>query len=330
MTISFALSDFDFEILLFFIGFYFLALWTSRYARLAFRHFFATPCTPARYGQQSWALVTGGASGQGLAASLELARRGFHVVLASNSREDLEKAKAKLKAQFPNTQCRVLPPFEFEKHTSAAQLEQKIVKPVSDLDIGVVFHAASFVAAQQFERLSLEEVHAMMTVNCYSATLLTKLLLPKFQQRFSQHGKRSLVVMAGAGASLAPTPYLQLFSACKVYQDYLAEGLNFELSGQGVDFLSLRSFGLIAEEKEAEARSIVPSDTLYSQVMGVTAAQSVRAALDKCTSVKNFGAWQHEIAGTVLENVLDLLPFETRMLVTAPMGKKFVENFGAE
>ena len=87
----------------------------------------------------------------------------------------------------------------------------------------------------------------MMTVNCYSVALLTKLMLEPFKKRWAKDKSPSLVVNHCAGASLAPMPYVQMFSASKVYCDFITEGLNFELQELGINVLGIRSFGLFEE-----------------------------------------------------------------------------------
>lgn len=60
--------------------------------------------------------------------------------------------------------------------------------------------------------------------------------------------------------------------------------------------------------------------------MNVSPEQCINASLSKCTSGLHFGALQHEVVGTMLTCVLDLIPFESRMLLTAQMGRKQVED----
>ena len=69
----FTIYDFDVEILLFFVGFYYMVLWHSRYLLIFIRKYFGTHCTVERYGKDSWAVVTGASGGLGRAACVELA-----------------------------------------------------------------------------------------------------------------------------------------------------------------------------------------------------------------------------------------------------------------
>ena len=52
----------------------------------------------------------------------------------------------------------------------------------------------------------------------------------------------------------------------------------------------------------------------------------MRESLRKCKSGLHFGAIQHEMIGTILTCVVDMIPFETRMIMTAQMGRKLVED----
>ena len=60
--------------------------------------------------------------------------------------------------------------------------------------------------------------------------------------------------------------------------------------------------------------------------MSVTPEQCIKESLEKCTSGLIFGALPHEILGTLLTNVMDMMPYEARMLMTSDMGKKILED----
>ena len=77
------------EILMFSIGLYYLALWAYRALQALGRTFFGTPVTTARYGEDTWAVVTGGTDGIGKGLANELALRGFNIVLIARNREKL-------------------------------------------------------------------------------------------------------------------------------------------------------------------------------------------------------------------------------------------------
>jgi len=43
----------------------------------------------------------------------------------------------------------------------------------------------------------------------------------------------------------------------------------------------------------------------------------MRESLRKCKSGLHYGAIQHEMIGTILTCAVDMIPFETRMIMTA-------------
>ena len=73
------------------IGAYQVAWWVYRLVLVFWRALFGTYCTTERYGEQSWAVVTGCTDGIGKEVAKYLANHGFNVVLVSR---DLEKLNA--------------------------------------------------------------------------------------------------------------------------------------------------------------------------------------------------------------------------------------------
>jgi uncharacterized membrane protein len=67
-------------------------------------------------------------------------------------------------------------------------------------------------------------------------------------------------------------------------------------------------------------------ESFYHKFLSVTPEQCIKESLNKCTSGLIFGALPHEILGTLLNNVMDLMPYESRMLMTSDMGKKILED----
>lgn len=59
------MSDLDLEILVFFIGFFYLLIWSYRWIAVFYRTFLGTECTTDRYGNNSWAVITGATGGLG-------------------------------------------------------------------------------------------------------------------------------------------------------------------------------------------------------------------------------------------------------------------------
>ena len=80
-----SIRDFDIEVLMFFIGFFYGSIWVLRFVKVIYRCMFGTQCTTLRYGEESWAIVTGAASGLGREAAIKLASIGFNLIIIGNN-----------------------------------------------------------------------------------------------------------------------------------------------------------------------------------------------------------------------------------------------------
>lgn len=62
------------EKIILYLGCYVLAIWAYRFFVIFWRHFFGVHATVQRYGEDSWAVITGSTDGIGKASSIHLAR----------------------------------------------------------------------------------------------------------------------------------------------------------------------------------------------------------------------------------------------------------------
>lgn len=79
------------ESVVLYLGLYVLTLWTYRLLCVIIRHFFGVHASTQRYGEDSWAVITGGTDGIGKASAFHLAELGFNIVLISRNAEKLAK-----------------------------------------------------------------------------------------------------------------------------------------------------------------------------------------------------------------------------------------------
>ena len=79
------------ESVVLYLGLYVLTLWTYRLLCVIIRHFFGVHASTQRYGEDSWAVITGSTDGIGKASAFHLAGLGFNIVLISRNAEKLAK-----------------------------------------------------------------------------------------------------------------------------------------------------------------------------------------------------------------------------------------------
>ena len=126
----------------------------------------------------------------------------------------MEAVKKELGTTFPNVKVE-LHQMDFSKQYQAEDF-QKVYKKIENLDISILVNNVDYADGNVFNELSENSVHTMMVVNCYAMALLSKLVLSSFERRWTGGQKKSLIVNHCAGASIAPMPYVQMYSATKV------------------------------------------------------------------------------------------------------------------
>lgn len=79
----------DFLFYLFLIGAFVILKNTYAFLLILKSTFFGTPVKTETYGKESWAVVTGSTDGIGKQLAIDLAKRGFNIVLISRNMDRL-------------------------------------------------------------------------------------------------------------------------------------------------------------------------------------------------------------------------------------------------
>jgi len=208
----------------------------------------------ARYGKNTWALITGSSDGIGKEFAFELAKRGFNIVLVGRNKEKLEIVEKALKSVHP-IETRVI----VEDFTKAHEPEfaERIYDQVNDLDISILVNNAGVGITKRYEVIPIEKIREIVTVNCLSHALITRILLPKLAART----QKSAIINISSFASYAPLPGMQLYAASKAFHDFLSRGMSYEYPE--IDILSLRPAGIstsMINYKKPNAEIILPEE----------------------------------------------------------------------
>lgn len=212
------------------------ALWR---ARGRFEH--SRPGLRERYGD--WALVTGASAGIGAAFARALAAEGVSCVLTARREERLRELAGELESRH-GVRTRTV-----ALDLAAPGGAEELVRAISDLEIAILVNNAGFGGTGRFDKLDAARVRRMVELNCTAPAVLTHALLPAMRAR-----GRGAVVMVGSVAGSQPLPLHSLYSATKVFDNFLGEALWAELRGSGVDVLALlpgpteTEFQAVAEE----------------------------------------------------------------------------------
>jgi short-subunit dehydrogenase len=210
-----------------------------------------------RYGD--WALVTGASSGIGAEFARALARDGVSLVLAARRADRLEALARELREDNgARVRC-----VACDLATEAGV--RTLLAAVADLEIAILINNAGVGYVGRLHEQDPARLAAMVQLNCAAPVALTAALLPKLVAR-----RRGAVIFTGSVSGSQPLPLHALYSATKVFDNFLGESLWGELQGTGVDVLSLLP-GSTATDFAATADEL-PHD-------GATPAEVVHDAL---------------------------------------------------
>ena len=259
------------------LGLFTIIVWTYRTCCVLGRSLgFGTRCTTARYGKDSWAVVTGATDGIGKSAAINLACQGFNIVLISRTLAKLEavaqevKEAAKAKGKTINTRIVQL---DFTKTYDAATFAKIYKEHLQELEVSVLLNNVGMSGAHgiDFFENNEQDVHNIMTCNMYANVLLTREVIVGMKARYEKTGKRAAIVFTSAMASIVPVPGIGLYSASKIFTDFITWGLTYELTTKyKIDVSAWRAAGVSTNMTKNEETSIMvrSSDDYANDALG--------------------------------------------------------------
>ena len=166
------------------------------------------------------ALITGAASGIGLALAHEFAKHGHPLIITSRVSLELEEIAAELNAQ-----------HHVEVRTVAADLEDpegafRIFSAVGreGIDLDILVNNAGLGFRGEFWNTPIENDLSVINVNVAAIMRLTKLFLPRMLQR-----NRGRIMNTASIAGFEPGPYMAVYHASKAFVLSFSEALATEL-----------------------------------------------------------------------------------------------------
>lgn len=190
-----------------------------------------------RYGEGSYALITGATDGIGKEFCIQLAKLKFNLILVSRNIEKLKKVSDELKKNYINLKT-ILIEFDFSKKFSIKDYEKYFVNnnDIKNLDISILINNIGISQRELFSNYTLEFIMDTININIVSQSLLTKIFINKF---FNRNKKCAIISMSSYSATL-PLILSSIYCASKIYDDYLLRSIAEENKGKNIDFLSVR------------------------------------------------------------------------------------------
>lgn len=171
------------------------------------------------------ALITGASSGIGAEFARVHASKGGDLVLVARRADRLNELKTELEKAF-GVHVTVL-----AKDLSQPAAGEELVRDLKaqGIQVDYLINNAGFGGRGLFHERDWERDRAMILVNVFALTTLTRLLLPEMVQR--QHGR---ILNVASTAGFLPGPLQAVYYATKAYVLSFSEALVNELAGTGV------------------------------------------------------------------------------------------------
>ncbi|KAI9479171.1 hypothetical protein LPJ78_001293 [Coemansia sp. RSA 989] len=185
-------------------------------------------------GKGAWAVVTGCTDGLGREAALELARKGFNMLLLSRSQEKLDAMAEEVRKL--GVETRVLA-VDFGKMTEDKW--QQVGQEMQAVRVGVLMNnvGVSYDYPMHVEEVPEQTVDSLVELNMRAMIKMTQLVLPQMKER-----KSGLILNSGSFAALVPSPFLSIYSGTKGFVKYFSQSLGAEVAPYGVVVEHLQTY----------------------------------------------------------------------------------------
>ena len=173
----------------------------------------------------AYALVTGASRGIGRAIALQLAQRGYDLLLVARSEDQLTAlaleigTRYKRQAHVLATDLAAAPAAEAVAAWAAQQTDQ----------LAILVNNAGYGLWGRFEQLSLPEQQNMLQLNMHLPVALTHALLPALHQV-----PKAYILNVASTAAYQAVPSLALYAASKAFLLSFSRGLRYELKTSNV------------------------------------------------------------------------------------------------
>jgi len=158
--------------------------------------------------KDTYALVTGGSSGIGLAFVRQLAEKGYHICIVSNQKEQLPILESEIAAKY-GVKCTSLF-IDLAQDTAAEQVHEFCKN--NQLEIEVLINNAGFLIADEFVHVAPQKITALLKLHTLTPTLLCQLIAQDMIVK-----KKGYILNISSTSAHMPYPLISLYGPSKAY-----------------------------------------------------------------------------------------------------------------
>ena len=237
---------------------------------------------------KEYALITGASKGIGRSMAIQLAARGYNLLLIARNEGELQEVAADVTVDYQvAAHYLVLDLSVAGAAGEAANWYKSLGVPLS-----VLVNNAGYGAWGDFAALGIKPQTAMLNVNIHAVVELTHLLLPALQLQ-----KEGYVLNVASTAAYQAVPTLALYAASKSFILSFSRAIRYELKSSGVSVSCLcpgptdtgfaHSAGMDALAELAAKFNMTPDEVAETGLKGMFAkkAEIVPGFLNKVSAI---------------------------------------------
>lgn len=210
------------------------------------------------YTKATWAVITGATDGIGREFALQLAKKGFNILLVSRSPEKLGAVAAEIEASSPGLKTKTQAiDFALGDERQYEGLEHT----VKDLNVGVLVNnvGKSHNMPVTFAETTEEEMEDIIEINVVSILRVSRMIIPGMVSR-----KKGLVLNLGSFAGQVTTPMLATYAGSKAFLSGWSQATGEELKRSGVMVSLLNTYFVVSNmSKVRKSSAMVPTPKQY-------------------------------------------------------------------
>lgn len=241
-------------------------------------------------------MVTGASDGLGKEYAIQLAQKGFNIVLISRTESKLQTLASEIQTKYAgsNIQTKILA-MDFSANRDEDYAKLKAL--VDGLDVGILVNnvGQSHKIPVPFIQTPKEEIRDIITINCTGTLRVTQIVAPGMVQR-----KRGLILTMGSFGGWSPTPLLATYSGSKAFLQQWSTALGGELKGTGVDVELVLSYLVTTAMSKIRRTSLfIPNPRTFVKT---TLAKVGRSGGAQNMAYTSTPFWGHALIQWWLEN----------------------------
>ena len=175
--------------------------------------------------KNTYALVTGGTSGIGLAFVHQLAERGYNICIVSNQKEALLVLENEIEIKY-KVKCVSL--FIDLAQDDAAEKVHAFCKD-HQLAIEVLINNAGFLIADEFINVAAQRITALLKLHTLTPTLLCQLIAKEMIA-----SKRGFILNIASTSAYMPYPLISIYGPSKLYIRNFTKAMRNELHAKNI------------------------------------------------------------------------------------------------